>query len=76
MIVEENWDSFKPSSVCLEQGESLFFEAIEFTREKIVVNFFIWHGKKHEKPIFLVTNLDFPLEIKQFRSIGIKSGLR
>jgi len=66
LIVEDNWDSFKPGAVCLEQGESLFFEEVEFTRKKIVVNLFIWHGKGHEKPIYLVTNLDFSPEIKQF----------
>lgn len=65
-ITEENWDEVKAGNICIEQGTHLFFEEIEFTKKKQVTNLFIWHGKGHEKPLYLVTNLDYGKEIKSF----------
>lgn len=66
IITEENWDKAKVGNICIEQGTHLFFENIEFTKKKQLTNLFIWHGKGHEKPIYLVTNLDYGKEIKSF----------
>jgi len=66
VITEENWDEVKAGNICIEQGTHLFFENIEFTKKKQLTNLFIWHGKGHEKPLYLVTNLDYGKEIKSF----------
>lgn len=65
-IEEQEWDSFKPAYVPLEAGQNLYFEGVNFTKKKFVTNFFIWHGKGQKDPIYLVTNLDYEPEIKQF----------
>ena len=65
-ISEDSWDDFKAGHVCLQQGQELFFEHIGFTAKKLKTNPFIWHGKGHQSPLYLVTNLDFGLEIKRF----------
>lgn len=52
-------DEFTPASLAIEQGESLFLEHLYFGRSRYTwVNILIWHGKGHEKPLHLVTNLD------------------
>lgn len=65
-ISEDNWDVFKPGFVSLEQGDEIFFENIGFTKKGLRTNLFIWHGKGYKKPLYLVTNLDYPPEIKRF----------
>jgi hypothetical protein len=64
LITEDEWDEFKLDSVCIEQGEHFFLEDIGFTKKKFTANIFIWHGKGHKKPLYLVTNLDYEKEIK------------
>lgn len=59
-------EEFEPQSVCLSPGEDLFFEQIDFTRKNWQTNLLIWHGKGHKDPLYLVTNLDFTPQIKQF----------
>lgn len=63
-ITEEEWDEVKAGDICIEQGTHLFLEDIGFTKKKHPTNLYIWHGKGHEKPIYLVTNLDFGKEIE------------
>ena len=51
-----------PSTDCV------FIPSLDFTEERFPnVNFVCWHDhEKHEKPIFLVSNLDCPKEIMEF----------
>lgn len=63
---EAEWDEFKLGTVKLQQGEEFFLEGIRFTKKKLSTNLFIWHGKGHKEPIYLVTNLDYGKEIKSF----------
>ncbi len=65
-IEEQGGDSFKPGFVNIANGSEIFFEDIEFTKKKLETNLFIWHGKGHKEPLFLVTNLDYGEEIKRF----------
>ncbi len=65
-ITDSSAEEFIPQSVCLSPGEDLFFEDIYFTKKKWLTHLLVWHGKGHKKPLYLVTNLDFTPEIKQF----------
>lgn len=65
-ITEENWDETKVGNICIEQGTNFFLEDIEFTQKKQRTNLYVWHGKGHEHPIYLVTNLDYGKEIEAF----------
>lgn len=62
----EEGEVFKPTSICLEKGEELFFEGIGFTAKRLSANLLIWHGKEYEDPLILVTNLYYVGDIKQF----------
>lgn len=66
LIEEDYWDTFKPGHVPLESGQTLYFDHIKFTKKKFPTNLFMWHGKGHKNPIYLVTNLDYEPEIKRF----------
>jgi len=66
-IEEYEGEVFKLGNVVLERSTDLFFENVRFTKKRYgPVNLLIWHGEQHEDPIYLVTNLDFNLEIQQF----------
>ena len=66
-IEEYEGEVFKVGNVVLESGSDLFFEDVRFTKKRYgPVNLLIWHGDQYEDSIFLVTNLDFNLEIQQF----------
>jgi len=66
-IEEYEGELFKLRNVVIERSTDLFFEDVRFTQKRYgPVNVLIWHGKQHESPIYLVTNLDFNLEIQQF----------
>ncbi len=66
-IEEYEGEVFKLGHVLLERSTDLFFEEVRFTKKLYgPVNLLIWHGQQHEDPIYLVTNLDFNLEIQQF----------
>lgn len=65
-IIENGWDDFTPSTVCLSPGESMFFEQIEFTKKQKISNLLIWQGKGYKEPLYLITNLDYSLQIQQF----------
>lgn len=64
IILEDNWDEVKVGNISIEQGTHFFLEGIGFTKKKQVTNLYIWHGKQHEKPLYLVTNLDYGKEIE------------
>jgi hypothetical protein len=63
-ITEYDGGTFKAGSVCLEEGKTLFFEQIKFTKKELKTNLLIWHGKGHKSP--LITNLDFAPQIGRF----------
>ena len=45
--------------MAIKKGESLFIEDLYFGGDKYgFVNMLFWHGKEHDEPIFLVTNID------------------
>jgi len=70
-VEDENEEVFKLESMLVDckyssTTDSIFFENIKFTAKKTIANILIWHCKKHKKPLYLVTNLDYATEIKQF----------
>lgn len=57
----ENTDGeeFRPEQVGIKRGESLLIEDLRFSSEKYgPVKVLFWHGKDHDEPLFLVTNID------------------
>ena len=64
-IEEDGWDNFKSGNVSIEKGTSLFFEQVGFTKKKWITNLLIWHGKQFEKPLYLLSNLDYSKQIQQ-----------
>jgi hypothetical protein len=44
----------------------IYFRIHRIHKRGFKTNLLIWHGKGHKSPLYLVTNLDFPPEIKQF----------
>jgi len=65
-ITEDNWDIFRLGSICILAGSELFLEQIGFTKKDFPANIFVWYGIAYKEPLFLVTNLDYGQEIKQF----------
>lgn len=65
-MIEQSWDTFQPKEICLEQGSDLLVEGVEFTKKKQHTNLLIWHDKGHKEPLYLLTNLDYTPDIKQF----------
>jgi hypothetical protein len=66
-IEEENGEFFKLKTIDVDRFGTLFFEEVRFTKKRYApVNILIWHDKKHESPLYLVTNLDAVMEIKSF----------
>lgn len=65
-MIEQGWDDFQPKNVCLAQVSDLLIEGIEFTKKKQVTNLLIWHDYGHKEPLYLLTNLDYTPDIKQF----------
>lgn len=64
-IHEYEGEIFKLGHVAIQQPSELFFESVGFTQKRYgPVNILIWHGKEHENPIYLVTNLDTGPEIQ------------
>ena len=59
-------ERFQPKQVAPAPGEAcLFIAHLEFTAQRFrYVNFVCWHDcKKHKNPVFLVSNLDEPMDI-------------
>lgn len=65
-ITSTTEDTFKLGLVKTEKGQEIYYENVKFTEKKWSTNLLIWHGKEHEKPVYLLTNLDFAPEIKRF----------
>ncbi len=66
-VEEYEGEVFKLGAVAIQRSNSLFFESALFTQKRYgPVNILIWHGRQHEKPIYLVTNLEYAPEIKAF----------
>lgn len=60
-ILYENGEPFQPKTVAPAPGENcLFIPDVEFTAKRFkFVSFVCWHDrKKHQEPIYLVSNLD------------------
>lgn len=71
LIEDENGEKFQLQTMLVDCKynpitNSIFFENIEFTTKKKIANILVWHAAKHKKPLYLVTNLDYAPEIKQF----------
>ncbi len=61
----ENGDPFQPKHLTtpIEQ-DSFFISDVEFTKKRFKgVNFLLWHDKKHDQPLPLVSNLDNAMDI-------------
>lgn len=59
ILENEDGEEFTPNSVGITEGESLFQKDLCFGKEKYgKVNMLYWHGKGHEEPIYLVTNIE------------------
>lgn len=56
---------FKTGEALPRQGAEMFFEGALVTRRRHLTNVMVWHGKGYAEPLYLVTNLDYPPEIKQ-----------
>lgn len=68
VLYDEN-EAFKPQNVEIPQRHNiLFIENVEFTLKRFkYVNFIAWHDtKKHEEPIYLVSNLNCPRDIIEY----------
>lgn len=65
-VITMTGDAFKLGSVKTTQGQEVYYEELEFTEQKWRTNLLIWHGKQHQDPVYLLTNLDFAPEIKRF----------
>ncbi len=58
-LEDERGEKYSPAELGVEEGESLFVENLRFGKDRYgPVNILIWHGKGHEQPLFLVTNMD------------------
>lgn len=49
-----------------ECGDSLFLEGIKLTAARHRTNLLAWHRKDCKSPLYLVTNMDYAPQIKQF----------
>jgi len=59
LLENRDGEQYSPKQVAIKRGESLFIEDLRFGSEKYsFVNMLFWHGKGHDEPIFLVTNID------------------
>lgn len=68
-ILYENGERFQGKSISpQEQHDCVFIGNVEFTDKRFkFVNFVCWHDqKKHEKPIYLISNLLCPRKIIDF----------
>lgn len=68
-ILFENGQRFKAKDISPDvQQKCAFIPTVEFTKSRYkYVNFVCWHDiKKHEDPIFLVSNLQHPGDIIEF----------
>ena len=66
-LLYENGDCFKPKHLAIPDAQdSLFISNVEFTKQRFKgINFLLWHDKKYEEPLPLVSNLDCALDIIQ-----------
>lgn len=64
-LLYEDGDCFKPKQLATSKlQDSLFISNVEFTKQRFKgVNFLLWHDKKYEEPLPLVSNLDCALDI-------------
>ena len=59
LLENRDEEQYTPKQVAIKKGESLFIEDLYFGGDKYgFVNMLFWHGKEHDEPIFLVTNID------------------
>lgn len=66
-IEEYEGENFKLGEIGVERSCSLFFESVRFTKKRYgPVNVLVWHDKKHEDPLYIVTNLESGPAIKSF----------
>lgn len=67
LIENEYGDCYRPKDVLTQGGEEYFDEAVLMGKKRYgPVNLYITHGKEHDSPLVLVTNLDYGEVIKQF----------
>ena len=59
-------DHFKIGDIKTVSGQETYHEQVAFTHKKWQTNLLIWHGKGHQAPVYLLTNLDFSPEIQRF----------
>lgn len=66
-VMYEEGIRFQPKELCLQAGqEILFIPNVEFSESKLkCVQFVYWHKPVYEEPIFLVSNMDEPIDIVQ-----------
>ncbi|MFK7980787.1 MAG: transposase [Saprospiraceae bacterium] len=64
-VLYEDGDKFKPKNILLSQHQDYFFiRGVEFTEKRLEnINFLLWHDKKYDKPLPLVSNFDEPEDI-------------
>lgn len=60
-------DHYQPKGVLTDPGQDYFDEAVLMGKKRYgPVNLYITHGKGHDSPLILITNLDYGALIKQF----------
>lgn len=59
-ILYENNEKFQPKNLIVKDGQDhLFISNVEFTAQRLKgINFLLWHDKKYDEPLPLVSNLD------------------
>ena len=64
-VLYENGDKFAPQNIGIPTSATHFFIAgIEFTQKRFqYIQLVVQHDKKHKKPIFLISNLEYAIDI-------------
>ena len=64
-LLYENGDPFKPKHLTPPKGQDSFFISdVEFTKQRFKgINFLLWHDKKYDEPLPLVSNFDNAMDI-------------
>lgn len=60
-------EEFQPQDVGVEEGQSLLLEDLTYSSDGYgPVNLLVWHGKGHEEPLYLVTNIDDGYKLESY----------
>lgn len=67
LATEAYEDTFCLKSLGTDQGEYFFMPDILITHQQYgPVNLLVWHNKRYKDALYLLTNLDFPVQISRY----------